>query len=235
MARTTLRSARLRPARRRTARSAALALGIGSALALSACAADVEEGGEQAGSSSASADADSPDLTVELLDAAGVDAGFVEVTETDDGTRVHVEATGLTPGFHGFHVHTIGLCEPASAALDDPEATGDFLSAGGHWNPDGSTHGQGGPGSEEEGHEAHGGDLPSLQATEDGTATLTVVTDQFDLADLEDEDGSAFMVHAGADNFANIPERYAPEGPDEDTLATGDSGDRVACGVVQGG
>jgi Cu-Zn family superoxide dismutase len=43
------------------------------------------------------------------------------------------------------------------------------------------------------------------------------------------------MVHAGADNFANIPERYAPGGPDEDTLETGDSGGRVACGEIDAG
>jgi superoxide dismutase, Cu-Zn family len=49
-----------------------------------------------------------------------------------------------------------------------------------------------------------------------------------------DDEGTAVMVHAGPDNFANIPERYAPNGPDADTLKTGDSGDRIACGVVGG-
>ena len=40
------------------------------------------------------------------------------------------------------------------------------------------------------------------------------------------------MVHTGADNYANVDERYAPDGPDEDTMKTGDAGDRALCGVV---
>ena len=51
--------------------------------------------------------------------------------------------------------------------------------------------------------------------------------------DLLDDDGTALMVHSDADNFANIPERYAPEGADEDSTSTGDAGDRAACGVVE--
>ena len=63
---------------------------------------------------------------------------------------------------------------------------------------------------------------------------LTTVTDRFGVADLlADDDGSAVMVHSGPDNYANIPERYAPEGPDADTLGTGDAGSRLACGVVE--
>ena len=67
--------------------------------------------------------------------------------------------------------------------------------------------------------------------TADGEAMLGTVTDRFNLADLHDADGSAVMVHSGPDNFANIPPRYG--GPDQETLATGDSGSRVACGVVR--
>jgi Cu/Zn superoxide dismutase len=56
-------------------------------------------------------------------------------------------------------------------------------------------------------------------------------TDRFTIADLRDVDGSAVMVHSGPDNFANIPARYG--GPDQETLNTGDSGSRIACGVVR--
>jgi Cu-Zn family superoxide dismutase len=73
---------------------------------------------------------------------------------------------------------------------------------------------------------------------EDGTARLRFPTDRFSLDDLFDSDGSALMVHAGRDNYANIPERYHSHtentfGPDSETLATGDAGARAACGVVQ--
>ena len=57
-------------------------------------------------------------------------------------------------------------------------------------------------------------------------------TDAFEMDAVLDADGSAVMVHAGPDNFGNIPTRYAPAGPDADTQATGDSGGRAACGVV---
>lgn len=57
------------------------------------------------------------------------------------------------------------------------------------------------------------------------------VTDRFTLADLMDDDGAAFIIHENTDNFANIPERYG--GPDEETQQAGDSGPRIACGVVE--
>ena len=60
------------------------------------------------------------------------------------------------------------------------------------------------------------------------------MTDALTLADLLDDDGSAVMVHEDPDNYANIPERYAPEGPDQMTRNTGDSGGRIACGPVRG-
>jgi superoxide dismutase, Cu-Zn family len=60
---------------------------------------------------------------------------------------------------------------------------------------------------------------------------LATATDRFSIADLRDADGSAVMVHSGADNFANIPARYG--GPDQETLSTGDAGSRLACGVVR--
>jgi len=93
------------------------------------------------------------------------------------------------------------------------------MSAGGHLNPSGAGHGD------------HAGDLPSLLVNADGRGLLAAVTDRFSLDDLRDADGSALMVHSGRDNFANIPARYG--GPDAETLETGDSGARLACGVVR--
>ncbi|KGM09599.1 superoxide dismutase family protein [Cellulomonas bogoriensis] len=161
-----------------------------------------------------------PGATAVLRTPEGEEIGTVWLTDTGTGTEVRVQANGLEPGFRGFHIHGIGECEPDSPAPDDPDDVGDFLSAGGHLDLDGSDHG------------AHAGDLPPLLVTGQGTADLTILTDLFTIEDLLDEDGAAFMVHGERDNFAHIPERYAPDGPDEDTLATGDAGPRIACGVV---
>ncbi|MCP2331211.1 superoxide dismutase family protein [Actinoalloteichus caeruleus] len=170
---------------------------------------------------SSPAEGDGVAASAVLVDASGNDVGTVRLREVTGGVEVVATVSDLDPGFHGFHVHQTGRCEPDSQSPSDPEKVGDFLTAGGHLGSGDDQH-----------HPGHGGDLTSLFATEDGVAELTTVTDRFTIADLVDEDGAAFIVHAGPDNFGNIPERYAPDGPDSDTLSTGDAGDRVACGVV---
>ncbi|MGH3557972.1 MAG: superoxide dismutase[Cu-Zn] [Mycobacterium sp.] len=151
--------------------------------------------------------------------------------EFDDGyVTVTVQTTGLgqlSPGFHGMHIHKVGKCE-ANSVGPTGGAPGNFLSAGGHYQAPGHT---GMPES---------GDLTSLQVRKDGAALLVTTTDAFTKADLVAGDGTALIIHAGSDNFANIPpERYtqvngAP-GPDETTMSTGDAGKRVACGVIGAG
>jgi superoxide dismutase, Cu-Zn family len=149
-----------------------------------------------------------------LSDANGQKVGVAVFKERHREVEVSAAVWRLPPGFHGFHVHTTGRCVPP------------FTSAGGHFNPAGVGHGD------------HPGDLPSLLVNRDGTGELEFETDRFALSDLLDDDGSALMVHAGRDNFANIPARYHSHvtdtfGPDAETLATGDSGARAACGVVE--
>ena len=171
------------------------------------------------------ADADPDDrneVSARFADPDGKRVGTVEIEEDDGATQINVRVSGLPAGYHGFHVHTTGKCEADSAAPDDPSKTGDFLSAGGHLNPDDSAHGE------------HLGDLPALLVNEDGSASLEF-TAPFTLDDLRDADGSAVMIHADRDNYANVPERYAPEGPDEDTTKTGDAGDQIACAVIEAG
>jgi Cu-Zn family superoxide dismutase len=73
--------------------------------------------------------------------------------------------------------------------------------------------------------------MPVLLVNSDGTGEAGFKTDRFALKNLFDEDGSAIIVHALPDNYANIPERYGAA--DQATLATGDSGDRIACGAIQ--
>lgn len=160
--------------------------------------------------------------TAELADAEGESRGTVRFAETDGGTLVTVEATGLPPGFHGLHIHTTGQCEPDSEKPGEPGERGAFSSAGGHLaGPDG-----------EAGHPEHAGDLPPLYVADDGSARIVTLTDRIDSDLLMDDDGAAVMIHEKSDNLANIPERYAPEGADEDTLMAGDGGSRIACGVL---
>jgi superoxide dismutase, Cu-Zn family len=110
--------------------------------------------------------------------------------------------------FHGLHVHTTGTCTAPG-----------FTSAGGHWNPTSSPHGQ------------HVGDLPSVLLGSAGSAEMEFVVPRFHVGELFDADGSAVVLHVGRDNFANIPaDPYG--GPVGGTLATGDAGGRYACGVV---
>lgn len=175
-----------------------------------------EEGGEVDGGRTEAA------MSGDLLDPEGESVGTVSFTEEDGHLKVTVEAEGLTPGFHGFHMHQNPVCEPNSVAPTGG-APGDFNSAGGHLQVGGNT-----------GHPSSG-DLSSLQVRSDGTGELVTTTDSVTLDDITD--GVAVIVHSGADNFANIPERYvlADGGvvPDAMTLATGDAGSRVACAVVE--
>jgi superoxide dismutase, Cu-Zn family len=162
------------------------------------------------------------DLTARLVDPQGKQVGTVKISDADDGLEIAVEVEGLPPGFHGFHVHAIGKCEPNSANPTDPSMVGNFLSAGGHIGAGATDHGK------------HAGDLPVLYVDQSGKGSLKTVTDALTRGDLTDADGSAVMVHADADNYANIPTRYAPGGPDQMTRNTGDAGGRIACGRVEG-
>lgn len=161
-------------------------------------------------------------VTAQLQDPAGASRGEAVLTFAEDGggTTIEISVSGLEPGPHGFHVHKTGRCEADSPDPTDPTKTGDFLSAGGHLAAEGQTHG------------AHDGDLPSLIAGDDGTARLTTTSTRLLAEDVLDGDGSALMVHALPDNFGNVPERYAPTGPDETTAKTGDAGARVACAAL---
>jgi len=153
-----------------------------------------------------------------LRNAAGERIGnvFFKQRGRDGTVVVFGRARDLPAGFHGFHVHTTGQCDPPG-----------FTTAGGHYNPEGTTH------------RDHAGDMPSLLINSDGDGFVGFATDRFTISELLADDGSAVIVHAAADNFANIPDRYRspaspPQGgPDPETLATGDAGSRLACGVVR--
>jgi Cu-Zn family superoxide dismutase len=160
----------------------------------------------------ANADDDDDDgARATIRDAAGARVGTATLSEDRGGVEVRATVRGLTPGFHGFHIHSVGEC------------VAPFTSAGGHFNLPGA------------GHPSHSGDMPVLLVNEDGKGEARFETDRFRISDLFDADGSAIIIHALADNYANIPTRYSASGPDATTLATGDAGGRVACGLIRGG
>ncbi len=128
--------------------------------------------------------------------------GTVVFTETADGVKVRAEITGLTPGTHGFHIHEFGDCSAADAS-----------SAGAHFNPMHKPHA--GP----DAPERHVGDMGNVQADASGNATLEYVDHQISLTNDEHSAvGRSVVVHAKADDLKSQP--------------AGDSGARVACGVI---
>lgn len=147
-----------------------------------------------------------------LVDGTGAAAGTATFRQGATGVLIRVEATGLTPGWHGLHLHGVGQCEGPK-----------FTSAGAHVKPGGSTavHGL----LNADGPES--GDLPNLYAGADGRGFAEVFTADAALVDgaggpnLLDADGAAILIHAAADDHAAQP--------------IGGSGDRVACGVIAAG
>ena len=129
-------------------------------------------------------------------------SGTVTFTEVADGVQVHAEITGLTPGNHGFHVHEFGDCSAADAS-----------SAGAHFNPTNKSHA--GP----DDPERHVGDMGNVEANGSGKATLEYVDHQISLTnDQQSAIGRSVVVHAKADDLKTQP--------------SGDSGARIACGVI---
>lgn len=197
-------------------RQTALALtGAAAVLALAACG---QPGGNAAEAPPAEAAAVEraplgATARAPLTDGQGRSAGQVLLTQGPAGVLIRIEATGLTPGWHGLHLHKVGQCEGPG-----------FTSAGAH-----VTHG----GAETEPHgllNAEGpdaGDLPNIYADAQGRAFAEVFTPFARLADrgpgesLLDADGAAVLIHANADDHATQP--------------IGGAGDRVACGVIAAG
>jgi Cu-Zn family superoxide dismutase len=129
-------------------------------------------------------------------------SGTVTFTEVADGVQVHAEITGLTPGNHGFHVHEFGDCSAADAS-----------SAGAHFNPTNKPHA--GP----DAAERHVGDMGNVEADASGKATLEYVDHQISLTNNQQSAiGRSVVVHAKADDLKSQP--------------AGDSGARIACGVI---
>lgn len=148
-----------------------------------------------------------PRAVAELIKPDGSRIGMATLTEDASGLAVDVSANGLMPGgVHGLHIHTVGRC-------DAP----DFTSAGGHWNPTGMKHGT------QSGAGPHMGDMPNLTVGADGTGRLSFsvrgATLQTGDQPLLDADGAAIILHSAGDDYRTDP--------------AGNSGARIACGIIR--
>jgi superoxide dismutase, Cu-Zn family len=141
----------------------------------------------------------------ELKNSQGKSVGTANLRETKEGVLITANVKGLPPGLHAVHVHAVGKCEGP-----------DFKSAGDHFNPTKKKHGLKSP----EG--PHAGDLPDMYVNKDGVGRYEVLIDSVHLNSGEtsvlDADGSAVVVHASPDDNTTDP--------------AGNSGDRIACGVI---
>ncbi len=144
-------------------------------------------------------------VTTQLLNASGETLGTATLTQEKDGVRVTASLIGLPAGNYAIHLHSVGKCEAP-----------DFKTAGGHFNPGMKQHGHLNPAGE------HSGDLPNISVGSDRKGSLNELRTGLRLVDgdmpLIDADGAAVVVHAGPDDYKTDP--------------SGNSGARIACGVV---
>ena len=146
-----------------------------------------------------------------LNSASGDRIGRASFRQGPTGLLIRIEAQGLTPGWHGVHLHQVGDCSDSA-----------FQSAGGHINhPAPAPHGLLNPSGPD------AGDLPNIHADAQGRVAAEVFTARARIAQtgpgemLWDDDGAAIVIHAQADDHASQP--------------IGGSGARVACGVMAAG
>ncbi len=141
----------------------------------------------------------------DIKNAEGTSVGTASLRETKDGVLMTVTVKGLPEGLHAVHVHAVGKCEEPA-----------FTSAGGHFNPQNKKHGFKNPDG------PHAGDLPDMYVNKDGVGRYEVLVENITLGagqtSVFDADGSAIVVHATADDNVTDP--------------AGNSGDRIACGVI---
>lgn len=148
----------------------------------------------------------------------GKPSGRAELTETPSGVQINVSVQGLTPGLHGFHIHTNGACAPGPDAATGQTVA--FGAAGGHFDP-GVSRKHGRPG--EPVHLAHAGELPNITVGADGQGSLRYLRPGVTLSRdaATSVFGRSLVVHERADDYATDP--------------AGNSGGRVLCGVIEAG
>jgi Cu-Zn family superoxide dismutase len=146
-----------------------------------------------------------PPPVIEIRRADGSLVARAMLWQNHASVEVRVQAAGLPAGHYGVHLHAVGRCEGPA-----------FASAGPHWNPAGRQHGSLNPA----GH--HLGDLPNLDVDADGSGRLEYAVAGASLSGADglfDADGTALVIHAAADDYR--------------TDSSGNSGARIACGVLK--
>jgi Cu-Zn family superoxide dismutase len=143
-------------------------------------------------------------IEASIVDVSGGTIGRVVFSHNETGHLVvEVEVTDLEPGFHGFHVHSVGECD---ASGDQPfSSAGDLMIRAGRAPSENI------------------GEMPPLFVMVDGSARMMFETDTFDLGHLLDKDGAAVIIHAVSENSEDT---LVSDSGDEET-----EGDRVACAV----
>jgi Cu-Zn family superoxide dismutase len=144
-----------------------------------------------------------------ISDLNGATVGTAQLSQDAAGVvTVDIASLALPAGTHGIHFHEAGICQGGSTA---------FSTAGGHYNPGGREHGLENPNG------PHAGDAPNVVIPTSGIGAVSFGTNRVSLTpgamSLFDSNGSSIVVHANAD--------------DQRTQPSGNSGGRIACGVVQ--
>jgi superoxide dismutase, Cu-Zn family len=139
--------------------------------------------------------------SADIRDAGGKKVGEALLEQRDGGVEIAATFSGLSPGAHAFHIHDVGKCDPP------------FESAGGHFNPTGKQHGKDNPAG------PHAGDLPNLDVPQSGGTKVEISLNNVSLSGLLNGDGTALVVHEGADDYRSDPD--------------GKAGKRMACGVIR--
>lgn len=144
-------------------------------------------------------------ISVTFHDLAGAEAGTARLVPAQGGVLIGLEAEGLPPSsWIGFHAHETGNCDHAAG----------HESAGGHFNPAGVEHGfltETGP---------HAGDMPNVWSDAEGRVRAEVFNPHVTLTEGDASLlGRALILHGGPDDYTSQP--------------SGNSGDRLACAVVE--
>ncbi len=178
------------------------------AIALAACSQQDAQPQEIPETASGPADGVYPSMmraTASIIGVEGTEIGTANFLDGPNGEliRIEISSGGLTPGWHGLHLHAVGDCSDV----------GVFKQSGGHHGKIEGGHGLLNP----KGPEA--GDLPNIWVASDGSAGYEAFTRLTALDSLLDDDGAALLIHEGEDDHLPQP--------------IGGAGARVACGVIQ--